>query len=280
MTFMTALQVKLLDWASSFLDENDREAVLGDVAEEGVGCLASVMAICGLIFRKEVERWRSVSPWVVLVLLLLPCTLLLIVVMNALTDVSSIYLWMFINNADFDLLRQSGYWFNVRACMPLLLWSALALAGWSWCAGFVIGSACRKVRMSNLVVMVLLFGFAVLGWMPLSIYTVIPFQARNFIGNAAVFRNVFYRDVFPWMVLLLLVVMPALRGMNDVRYSGRGREQLFWIAATSLILFSLVTRVFVPGPYSVLFSYCGVAGVVLHFCMRAQNHMPGRLQTL
>lgn len=278
MTSMTALKVKLLDWLSSFLDENDRESVLGDMAEEGVGYRASVVAICGLVFRKEVERWRSASPWLVLVLLLLPCVLLLVVVMKALTDVSAIYLWMLVNNADSDLLRQAGYWSNVRACVPYLLWSALALVGWSWCAGFVVGSACKKVRKSNLILMALLLSFTLPGWMPISVHAVIPLQARNFIGNAAVFRNVFYRDVFPWVVLLLLVILPVLRGMNDAQRSKDRTEQFLSIVASGLVLLSLVAQVFVPGPYSILFSYCGVAGVALHVYMRMQHRIPTRLQ--
>lgn len=279
MTSVTALKLKLLDWLSSFLDEDDRETVLGDMAEEDASYRASVVAVCGLVLRKEVEKWRSASPWLVLILLLLPFVLLLVVVLRALTDVSAIYLWMLVNNADSDLLRQPGYWSNVRACTPYLLWSALALVGWSWCTGFVIGSACKKVRRSNLILMVLLFGLVLPGWLPISVHGSVPLQARSFIGNAAVFRNVFYRDVFPWLILLLLVVVPVAHGMNDVQRAGRavGKEKILIMAAPCLILLSLVAEAFLPGSFPLL--YCGVAGVVLHFVLRDQRQVPTPLQT-
>lgn len=281
MTPMTALQVKLLDWLSSFLDENDRETVLGDMAEEDAGYRASAMAVCGLVLRKEVERWRSISPWLVLVLLLLPCVFLLVVVTNAVTDVNAIYLWMLVNNADPDLLRQAGYWSTVKGCMPQLLWSVLALAGWSWCSGFVIGAACRKVRRSNLILMGLLVGFVQLGWIPFPVPPVLLPHGRDFVGNAAVFRNVFYRDVFPWLILLLLVIVPAARGMNDARRTGLavGKERFLMIAAPGLILLSLVAQVFLPGSHSFSLFYCGAVGVVLHFVLRERRQITARLQT-
>ncbi|MEG9431201.1 hypothetical protein [Terriglobus sp. ADX1] len=281
MTPMTFINPKLLGWLASFLNENDRETVLGDMAEEGAGYRASAMAVCGLVLRKEVERWRSISPWLVLVLLLLPCVFLMVVVTNAVTDVNAIYLWMLVNNADPDLLRQAGYWSNVKTCMPQLLLSVLALVGWSWCSGFVIGAACWRVRRSNLILIGVLVIFVQLGWIPFPVQSVLLPHGRDFIGNAAVFRNVFYRDVFPWLVLLLLVVFPAARGMNDARCTGRvvGKEKFLMITAPGVILLALVAQVFLPGSHSFSLFYCGAAGAVLHLILRDRRQIPARLQT-
>lgn len=207
--------VRTAYWLATFLRKDEREAVLGDLAEEGVGPASVGFSIAGLLVRRELAKWRSSKAWFVLLCLLLPCVLFLSVVARDVTDGSAIYLWLFGSNSDLELLRQPGYWSSFLECLPRVLVPCLALLSWSWCSGYAIGSASRSTRKSSALLMCALIGLAFFNCLPRGLHTVISDQARAFPGNRAVFSNAFYGDVFPRLALFFLVLCPALRGIRD-----------------------------------------------------------------
>jgi hypothetical protein len=115
---------EVLHWIASLLASEDREAVLGDLAEEGVGLVRSVMSISNLVVRREFAEWCAFTPWAVLLLVLLPSCVLLAVVSHSLIDASAIPVWFFANNWDGYLLRQPAFWRGLCDSLPGLLISA------------------------------------------------------------------------------------------------------------------------------------------------------------
>lgn len=70
------LRARLLDALSQALEPGQRDAVLGDLTETGAGDWASVKAVVSLITREQVQLWLDWRPWVAVVMLVLPLSLL------------------------------------------------------------------------------------------------------------------------------------------------------------------------------------------------------------
>ncbi len=269
------LSARLLDWFSRFLETDEREAVLGDMAEEGVGLVASCLGIVDVLLCRELEAWRSWTPWVASIGVVVPCVLSLIVVAKNVADGSAIYLWLFANNSDVGLLRQPGFWSELWACLPQLIVPALAALSWSWCAGYVIGASSPRTRRSGGILVCVLVLFALTGWTPAIPHAVISEQARAFLGNAAVFRNEFYRDVLPRLILLVLVMLPVLRGIHAARNSAGSADWARLISALVLgvAVLSLVAQALYPGAHAAPFLRVGLVGSIAYVLSRQQQRL-------
>lgn len=68
------------------LGRDEREAVLGDLFEAGEGSWQAMVAVIGLVLRREAEVWKIWRPWVAAFGLSVPCSFLL---MGASLSVSS-----------------------------------------------------------------------------------------------------------------------------------------------------------------------------------------------
>jgi hypothetical protein len=117
--------------ASWPLGRDEREAVLGDLAEAGAGAWQSLLAVLGLVVRRETELWRSWRPWVAAFGLALPCSFLL---MGASLSVT----------LAMQHVLSSGHGSGPGSAPALLIVQALLLVGWSWTGGFVVGSVSRR----------------------------------------------------------------------------------------------------------------------------------------
>ncbi len=266
---------RFLDWVSRFLEEDDREAVLGDMAEVGAGLATSTLSIVDVVLRRELAGWRSWTPWFTSIGVVLPCVLSLIVVAKNFADGSAIYLWLFANNSDVELLRQPGFWSGLGDCLPLLIVPAVAVLSWSWCSGYVIGAASRRTRRSSGILVCVLILFALTGWTPSVPHAVISEQARAFLGNAAVFRNEFYRDVLPRLILLALVLFPVLRGIHDAQKMALSADwaRLISSSVLGIVVLSLAAQALYPGPHTAPFFRVGLVGMIAYVLSSQQQRL-------
>src|SRR5580698_7173045 len=121
----------LVDFVSHLLEPHEREVVLGDLEEGGESAPQSVLAILGLVIRREAALWTSWRPWLAAFGLALPFSFLL---MGFSLSVSRAY------QQYFGLATG----FNVGPGFAVLLCNVLLLAGWAWTGGFVVGSISRR----------------------------------------------------------------------------------------------------------------------------------------
>jgi len=234
----------VLRWISGALCSDERDAVLGDLAEEGAGVVRSIVSVSYLVMRREFSAWNSVTPWVVLLLLLVPCGVLLAVVSQNLADGSAINVWLFANNWDRYLLHQPEFWSGLWNSLPDHLVSLVSLICWSWSCGFVVGSASPRTIQSSRILICVGCCLLWLGLIGIPHSAVFVRSARLYPGNSAVFRNLFYRSIAPLLAQMLLVLMPLLQGLRDAQRQGQ-LSTLRWLLVWSLqatALLSLSTQ--------------------------------------
>lgn len=74
---MTRIDWWPVDVVSQLLEREEREAVLGDLAEADENTWHGLLAILGLVIRRQAELWKSWRPWLATFGVALPSTLLL-----------------------------------------------------------------------------------------------------------------------------------------------------------------------------------------------------------
>jgi hypothetical protein len=137
---MMAVGWPLVNVASQLLDRDEREAVLGDLAEAGENAWAALRNVLGLVVWREAALWTSWRPWLSAFGLALPGSLLL---MGASVSVSKGYL-RFIGAGIPGGPGQSP------VPSPLaLLCQVLVLAISAWSAGFVVGVVSRRTLWAS-----------------------------------------------------------------------------------------------------------------------------------
>jgi hypothetical protein len=125
----------LVEFVSQLLTRQDREAVLGDLLEGGASARQSLLAIMGLVVRREAALWTNWRPWLAAFGLALPGSFLL---MGFSLSVSRAYQHFV------DLTVHQATGLSVGPGFSLLLCNVLLLVGWSWTGGFVAGSVSRR----------------------------------------------------------------------------------------------------------------------------------------
>lgn len=211
--------------AAGALDADEKNAVLGDLAETGVGGARALWEVCGLVLRRQTELWMDWRPWVLLFTVVAPLGFVLSIESRLTAGINSVYLWLYLNNLGTDLLHNRGFWYELGSSVPLVFGSFLRLACWSWIAGMLIGFASKRVIKSSYLALlvVLMLAFAV----------GVPFYLahfdRIFLGPARIMPNMndpisqvpFYRSLYPWLVQLVVVAVPAVYG---IRHSSRAAK--------------------------------------------------------
>ncbi|MGA3226362.1 MAG: hypothetical protein ABSC65_21525 [Acidobacteriaceae bacterium] len=124
---MSRTESRLVGFVSHLLEPNEREVVLGDLEEGGENARQSLVAILGLVIRREAALWRNWRPWLAAFGLALPFSFLL---MGFSLSVSRAY--------------QQYAGVHVGPGFALLLCNVLLLAGWAWTGGFVVGAISRR----------------------------------------------------------------------------------------------------------------------------------------
>jgi len=214
MTILDALLRRMADTASLMLDSAERDAVCGDLTESGESGSQVLREVLGLVVRRRAACLRGWRPWLTLASLTIPLSLLVSLVSRRTADGTAVYLWLYVNNWDWTLIHNQGFWRELAQCAPGVLFSYLALGCWSWTTGLLVGCFARRILwFSGAVFFVVVLAVGVFGIPRFFGHILVLQRARDFSGNSAVFLEVFYRQLFPQCVQLLLVVLPAWRGM-------------------------------------------------------------------
>jgi len=238
---MSNLGWDLATTMAAALDTEEKNAVLGDLAESGVGGARALREVCGLVLRRQAQLWMDWRPWALLLAVVAPLGFVLSIESRLTAGINSVYLWLYLNNFGTDLLRNHGFWYELGSSVPLVLSSFLRLACWSWIAGMLIGFASKRVIKSSYLALliVLLLAFAV----------GVPFYLaqfdRIFLGPARVMPNQngpiaqvpFYRFLYPWLVQLVVVAVPAVYGIRQGSHAAKLRR-LLKVAIVILLLFA------------------------------------------
>jgi hypothetical protein len=130
---MSRLGWSLVEKTAQLLESEQREAVLGDLAEAGENTLQALRGILGLSVRLQARLWKNWRPWLAAFGVSLPASFLL---MGVSLSVSQNYQQLMSPT----VLERSP----TGSAFLLLISQILLLAGWSWSSGFVVGSLSRK----------------------------------------------------------------------------------------------------------------------------------------
>ena len=230
---------------TEMLDVDERQIARGDVAESGVTGNQAVRDVFGLVIRRQFDQWTHWQPWITVVVLILPLTMILSIVSGRTAGMSSVYLWMYANNWHWSDVRNPGFWQVLGESVFLVVISQLTLACWAWTGGFVLGAVSRKMVQTNclLLSLTLLLGAAVGAPLYEAFYG--RYLHRSFAmpsfpdPNAPVFALVFYRQVLPIIVQAISVVMPAVWGIREGAGVTSFRRMLrmgLWTAAIASLM--------------------------------------------
>jgi hypothetical protein len=137
--------MRRFDWslaqvAARLLECQEREAVLGDLAEAREGTWEGLLGVLGLVLRRQALLWKSWRPWLAGFGVALPSSFLL---MGASLSVS----WSYQRILCPELLKAASL--TRGAGLLLLIYQASMLIGWSWTGGFVVGSASRRTLWAS-----------------------------------------------------------------------------------------------------------------------------------
>jgi hypothetical protein len=198
---MTRLGCWIVGHLTRLLDEDEREVVRGDLAECHTPTGRALREVLGLVVRRQLEPWCSWRPWFVLATIVIPIGLLLSYAarswgVTAAHDVS-IY-WRF---WDFSYLAVPGWRRDVIDVAVRIGSGCLALVGWSWTCGFVLGRLSRRTVWLTLLMFAAVVFFGTLG-------TVVAGQPSE---NPSLRYHVVF-VVLPRVFRTFLVVLPLAWG--------------------------------------------------------------------
>jgi hypothetical protein len=239
MNVLDSLLRRMMATASLMLDSAERDAVCGDLAESGESGSQALREVLSLVVRRRAACLRGWRPWLTLVGLIVPMSVLVSLQSRRTADGTAIYLWLYVNNWDWTTIHNRGFWQELAQCAPGVLLSYIALACWSWTTGLLVGCFARRILwFSGAVFFVTVVAVGIFGIPHVFDHILVLQRARDFRNNAAVFLAAFYRQVFPLCLQLLLVVLPAWRGIVQGsqmdRFPRTARVFLLIAAATAV----------------------------------------------
>jgi hypothetical protein len=198
---MTRVCWSLVELVSRLLDPPEREVVRGDLAECGTGAGRALREVLGLAVRRQAAAWLDWRPWFTLAGVVIPIGFLLSHssrwwgVTSAINLANYWVLW------DFAYLAYPGYRDDVIRMAVWIGGAWLALVGWSWTSGFVVGRLSRRTL-----------------WLTVSLFALVIFAAT--LGTVTVaqrapnpslkYHLIFV--VFPRLVRTFLVTLPMVWG--------------------------------------------------------------------
>jgi hypothetical protein len=133
--FMNGIGWWLVDRTSLALECEERDAVLGDVAEAGESAWQALLDVFGLVIRRQTTLWKNWQPWLAAFGLALPGSLLLMGLSVAVSQACQQLL---------DLAVLKGTGLTVGIGLGLFMCQVSLLIGWSWTGGFLAGSVSRR----------------------------------------------------------------------------------------------------------------------------------------
>jgi len=189
---MTRVCRKLVDLAARALEQDERDAVLGDFAEHGMTGPRALREVIGLVARRQAELWKRPQPWVALLGVALPVGMLL----SRVAPIGTV------------LIHAGVFWshgvryrtgMTIAEEITVFACHTIAVLFWSWCAGWALGSMSRRTAWVN--------GFL-------------------FCVVASLFAQPYVVMYLPKLPLLaLLVLLPCVLGVRQGRrLGGLGRR--------------------------------------------------------
>jgi hypothetical protein len=148
---MTRICWRSVDILSRMLSADEREAVRGDLAESGVTGSQALLDVLSLVIRRQAALWAHWRPWLTLMGLVIPLGMLLSVISRRAAGLSAVYIWMYANNWDWNLLEYRGLRYQFAQSFEEMFLVYLTLVCGSWTSGFVLGSASRGIIRLNSV---------------------------------------------------------------------------------------------------------------------------------
>ena len=124
----------LLETICRALEPEERQAVLGDLAESGETGIRALAAVAGLVVRRQLGLWKSWRPWVAL-LGLLPVLLTFSCVTPSIVLIIERYPWKNVPQSRQEIIL-------------MLFAVTLLTAVCSWAVGFVTVSLARRAMVS------------------------------------------------------------------------------------------------------------------------------------
>jgi len=254
---MTRIYWWLVDTVSRTIEPGERDVVLGDFAESGESGGRALGGVLGLVVRRQAVLWKDWRPWLVLVGLIVPLSMMLSIVASLTAGQSATYIWLYANNWDWALLRYAEFWYEAVDSLALVFVRWLTLVCWSWTAGFVLGSMSRRIARSYGVVFCLMLFGGLLG-APLYLAYFLQYNIHRPISpdtHDPIFGLAFYRVMLPLIVQAVLVAVPSLLGMRQARDAGRFTPLLrmvLWTAAIGTLILLLIQE---PGFVFFLHAY-------------------------
>jgi hypothetical protein len=196
-------------WLSRLLAETERDAVLGDLTECGESGVRAIVDVLGLVVRRQAAVLLDLRFWVAVPFLVLPVGYLLSAIAQTAAGEGAVYSWMYLNNWDWALTGNLGFWYVLRETAMHFGIVCLALACWSWSGGFLIGRLPNAILRSSRNAFIVLLAASQLGDAPTRILQSwmflhgLPLSLTLQDMNAPVTSNVFYRVFFPWIVVFV-----------------------------------------------------------------------------
>ncbi len=209
---MTRICWWLADNVSRMLELDERDAVQGDLAESGETGRQALYAILGLTLRRQAELWKNWRPWLILMSLVVPLAWLLSIAARLTANMSAVYLWSYLNNWDWTLLRYATFWYILRDAVIAVSGQCAILVCWSWSAGFVLGCVSRRAMPANFLLFCVI---SVVGELLLtSRYLADWFFRAPDAQSDPTSALLVYRELVPLLVLIALVVIPFMWAMR------------------------------------------------------------------
>jgi hypothetical protein len=123
---------QLAQLLSEALEPAEREAVLGDVFEQGK-LFGSLRDVFGLVVRRQANLWMAWRPWAVAALLVVPSAFLLAFHSAHTSGSSAITFWPYLNNWDWNLLNLPAFRHDFpKFLLDVLLNGYIPLGCCSW----------------------------------------------------------------------------------------------------------------------------------------------------
>jgi hypothetical protein len=238
---MKTLGWRLAELASLMLESDERAAVCGDLLESGESGPRALYGVMGLVLRRQaalLANWSSLLAFTVFVV---PFSLLLGLISRILADDSAVYLWLYFNNWTWSFLENSGARELLTRSLAEMFLQYLTLACWAYTAGYLLNLIARRASHLNAAFFcsLLLLG----KFVSLPGFMRVMHSARFFQVNAAVYAVPFYDVIFPLIVQLVLVAVPAIWGMRHAgsasSLSPRVRGLLAMAASVTVIFMAL-----------------------------------------
>jgi hypothetical protein len=222
-------QLKGLAWVcvdalACCLDAADRDAVLGDLHESSASPWSAAADVAGLVARRQVAAWGHPRAWAALLTIALPIGWILSHESRWVAHGVALDVRLYVVNWTSAYLASPGSRANLLHLAFDHAAEILALIGWSWTVGFVLGVISRRTLVVTGVAFCLIVGLGTVG-------------THSVASHDGLLAHL-YGVVFPRLVRLGAVVAPAVLGAWA---SGHGAALSLPRAALGVVLLSALT---------------------------------------